>query len=252
MTQQAAFLKAILEAPDDDGPRLVYADWLDEHGDPNRATFIRIQCKLHRKGKGWVDARDPDYGPMLELERAHGETWLGAMPSLSGIRCWGFWRGFPSIQASTWADLRKHAPRIWEAAPVECVDLCRLTLTDARAMARWPLLGRIRRLSLNWLGQGGLPALTALLDSPHLVGLLDLNLKSCGISDAGAKVVAASPHLTGLESLYLDCNDIGNAGVRALARSPHLPRKLVLDIGRNDYGAAARAVLKKRFPRAHC
>jgi uncharacterized protein (TIGR02996 family) len=40
-----AFLQAILEAPDDDTPRLVFADWLDENGEPERAEFIRAQCR---------------------------------------------------------------------------------------------------------------------------------------------------------------------------------------------------------------
>jgi uncharacterized protein (TIGR02996 family) len=43
-TDRAAFLAAILDRPDDDLPRLVYADWLDEHGEPERAEFIRTQC----------------------------------------------------------------------------------------------------------------------------------------------------------------------------------------------------------------
>ncbi len=36
-----ALLKAILEAPDEDVPRLVYADWLQENGLGARADFIR-------------------------------------------------------------------------------------------------------------------------------------------------------------------------------------------------------------------
>src|SRR5262245_36899597 len=43
-----AFLQDILEHPDDDTPRLVYADWLDDHGDPERAEFIRVQCQIAR------------------------------------------------------------------------------------------------------------------------------------------------------------------------------------------------------------
>jgi len=43
---EAALFAAICDAPDDDAPRLIYADWLDEHGDPERAEFIRIQCRL--------------------------------------------------------------------------------------------------------------------------------------------------------------------------------------------------------------
>ena len=48
MTHDDAFLQAILESPDDDTPRLVYADWLDEHGQSDRAEFIRESCLLAR------------------------------------------------------------------------------------------------------------------------------------------------------------------------------------------------------------
>src|SRR5579883_2623623 len=48
MPDAEAFLAAILADPDADGPRLVYADWLDEHGDPDRAEFIRVQIALAR------------------------------------------------------------------------------------------------------------------------------------------------------------------------------------------------------------
>ena len=48
MRDREAFLSAILAHPDDDLPRLVFADWLDEHGDPARAEFIRLQCELAR------------------------------------------------------------------------------------------------------------------------------------------------------------------------------------------------------------
>jgi uncharacterized protein (TIGR02996 family) len=42
----AALLAAIRAAPDDDAPRLVYADSLDEYGQPERAEFIRVQIEL--------------------------------------------------------------------------------------------------------------------------------------------------------------------------------------------------------------
>jgi uncharacterized protein (TIGR02996 family) len=46
VTHDDAFLQAILESPDDDTPRLVYADWLDEYGETDRAEFIRVQIAL--------------------------------------------------------------------------------------------------------------------------------------------------------------------------------------------------------------
>ncbi len=44
MNDGELLLKAIVADPDDDVARLVYADWLDEHGDHDRAEFVRIQC----------------------------------------------------------------------------------------------------------------------------------------------------------------------------------------------------------------
>src|SRR5262249_46477877 len=49
---EAGLLRAIREAPDDDEPRLVYADWLDDHNEPPRAELIRVQCELARVGLG--------------------------------------------------------------------------------------------------------------------------------------------------------------------------------------------------------
>src|SRR4051812_40296621 len=48
MSDAPTLLAAIRAAPEDDAPRLVYADWLDEHGQPERAEFIRVQCELAR------------------------------------------------------------------------------------------------------------------------------------------------------------------------------------------------------------
>src|SRR5215203_4619487 len=94
MTDAPAFFRAIEANPDDDTPRLVYADWLDEHAatdaDRARAEFIRVQCEL---------ARDPLPDRQTELaarERelltAHGRAWVGRWHAeFSRL---GYWRGF--------------------------------------------------------------------------------------------------------------------------------------------------------------
>jgi uncharacterized protein (TIGR02996 family) len=68
MGDEGAFLQAIVKAPADDGPRLVYADWLDERGDGHRAAFLRADAALRYSDgcdpgylaalDGWVRARD--------------------------------------------------------------------------------------------------------------------------------------------------------------------------------------------------
>ncbi|VTT98929.1 Repeat-companion domain protein OS=Isosphaera pallida (strain ATCC 43644 / DSM 9630 / IS1B) GN=Isop_0537 PE=4 SV=1 [Gemmataceae bacterium] len=47
-----AFVEAIRRAPDDDTPRLVVADWLDERGEGERAELIRVQCEIARAKVG--------------------------------------------------------------------------------------------------------------------------------------------------------------------------------------------------------
>lgn len=48
MSDEEALLAAIAASPDEDTPRLVYADWLDEHDQPIRAEFIRVQIEVAR------------------------------------------------------------------------------------------------------------------------------------------------------------------------------------------------------------
>ena len=47
-TEELCFVRAINADPDDDTARLVYADWLEENGEDERAEFIRVQCELAR------------------------------------------------------------------------------------------------------------------------------------------------------------------------------------------------------------
>src|SRR5262245_17894644 len=74
MAHHQAFLPDIIANPDDDAPRLIYADWLEENGEPERAEFIRVQCELARLPRG--DDRRPT---LLARERrlfvTHGGTW---------------------------------------------------------------------------------------------------------------------------------------------------------------------------------
>jgi uncharacterized protein (TIGR02996 family) len=54
---------AVIANAEDDTPRLVYADWLDENGDPDRAAFIRTQVALWDKHPA-----DPDYVDLIERQ----------------------------------------------------------------------------------------------------------------------------------------------------------------------------------------
>src|SRR5262245_24158767 len=73
MRDEAAFLEAIREDPNDDAARLVYADWLDEQGD-SRCEYLRLEHQLSQTAQrlgelqrtiepGWLaDVRRPPPG----------------------------------------------------------------------------------------------------------------------------------------------------------------------------------------------
>ncbi len=50
MTHEEAFIASIIESPEDDVPRLIFADFLQEQEQPERAHFIRTQCELAKCG----------------------------------------------------------------------------------------------------------------------------------------------------------------------------------------------------------
>ena len=87
MSDAPALLAAIRAAPDDDAPRLVYADWLDEHGQPERAEFIRLQCELARANDPSLRRRE------AELLAAHHDAFAGPLLA-PGFR-FRFERGLP-------------------------------------------------------------------------------------------------------------------------------------------------------------
>src|SRR3954452_707004 len=120
MSDDNAFLRAILGQPDDDAPRLVYADWLEEHGDADRAEFIRLQCELARLPEG--DRR----GPALRkreaaLLRKHKKQWLAPLTQL--VEAGEFRRGFVE-RVKVWCDqFWVYAVALFDAAPVRDLQL---------------------------------------------------------------------------------------------------------------------------------
>src|SRR4051812_6279613 len=94
MVKNDDFLRALSTHPDDDGVRLVYADWLEENGNPERAEFIRAQIELNR-----YDPEDPARLPALSRQHTllykHNNAWRRELPPLPPNVEWGhFRRGF--------------------------------------------------------------------------------------------------------------------------------------------------------------
>jgi len=84
MSMRKAFIAAIANAPDDETPRLVFADWLEDNGDPERAEFIRLQCRLAAMDHFAPESKSAEFEkPGLELLRisAAGQQSENVLPA---------------------------------------------------------------------------------------------------------------------------------------------------------------------------
>jgi uncharacterized protein (TIGR02996 family) len=219
--QGEALLRAICEEPRDDQVRLIFADWLEDHGQPERAAFIRFQCQHPKWNSGHtmspdLSARDREFDPFKP-------AWEGEVFQPKGVQWWSGWfcRGFLGfVDFLTAKAFREHGEAVFNSSPVQQVHFTRATDRTLRTILPSPLLGRLANLVL--VGKMSDAAVARVAECPHLGRLESLSIWADGFGDAGAEALAASPHLGSLKKLSLSRHDIGDRGAMALAESPHL------------------------------
>src|SRR5262249_46661842 len=151
--------QAIVDDPDDDLPRLVYADWLEENGQPERAELIRLQCDPNR-----ADATPRG----RELVEKHRQAGLGALHPL--VQATGVERGLMRVAVSMRTFLTKvfqtSAPDLLRQARVSGLEMLGTT-KDWGKVASSPVLSAVHEL---WVAgtDVGRAALPALAKSPGL------------------------------------------------------------------------------------
>jgi len=269
MTEDEALLRAVLTAPDDDAPRLVYADWLDEHGDPARAAFIRTQIE--------IGCRPSSHARLVQLKqaestllRANREAWTAWVPGWAEARAFhrGFLEGIRAEAGDFIAgadEVRLRTPlmavqldgRQDRAAPVfltRALDGIRsLTLSVPVPAGAWehlaasPYLGKLRELNLNSKGPPG-ELVSALVGSTALPALRTLRLTWCTLGDEHSARLVGHPWVGRLRALDLRNNFITDEGGHALIESPHLERVQVLNLRGNPVADGRLAdALRRRF-----
>ena len=136
MSDRDALLRTILLHPAENTPRLVYADWLQEHGGEPRAEFIRdtrgnwphVYFLWDELAASIPTAKLAGYGREDETGLPR---WTFNLPHLWGKAVWD--RGFVAELHLPLAAFMEHAPALFRAHPIE-----RVTLTDRR-----PIIGRV-------------------------------------------------------------------------------------------------------------
>jgi uncharacterized protein (TIGR02996 family) len=215
MRDVTPFIRAILDHPDDDAPRLVLADFLEEGGSA-QGEFIRLQCERAR-----LDPGGSRYADVVrreqELVRAHGPAWLRPMHNLLEPE-----RAFPGLPL-------QHAE--FRRGLVEAVRV------DARAFLRHAdelmLLGPVREVCLVVMEDDAraaarLLAGLAALDCWPRVESLALRLWTW--TDAAVVRFLARAELPRLRELRLYGHQIGPPVVGPLLRWRGLPRLDRVDI----------------------
>jgi uncharacterized protein (TIGR02996 family) len=237
MTHDEAFLQAIRENPEDDGPRLVYADWLEEQGRPERAELVPVQCELAR-----LEPDAPRYPALCSRERElldrHGKEW--SKPLRRYARVFTFRRGFPDHATLPLDTFLRHADEIFAIAPLWHVKLREVkyrTTDRVPELADCLALARVSSLDLDTNNLGVGQART-LFSSPHVARLTALDLTNNSVGVSGTQALANSPHLSRLTRLHVGSNKVADNGLRALVESPMLARLRTLGLHGNGLSAA--------------
>ncbi len=210
MGMHEAFMADIRANPDD-APRLVYADWLDDHGDPDRAAFIRAQCRLASMGRYEPERYDLE-GEAERLLAANAKKWLKPLAKITTRVEWA--RGFPDRISLPADKFVKQGEEAFAAAPALREYRVLQAKDGWEKMLKCKTLARVRSLDAG-SHRLGLARVQALAKSPHVAGLTRLDLAFAEMR-GGYRDLAASPHLAGLREIDLRGNDLGDAGLEAI------------------------------------
>ncbi|MBN9521309.1 TIGR02996 domain-containing protein [bacterium] len=232
---EAALLNAIVANPDDDTPRLVYADWLDDHGQSPRAEFIRTQIELARLTDD--DPRRPALQAReAELLRANERSWApdnhlalffkwrrgfvavldpcarGVFGGDDGLKILAEFPTAEELQIGfcMWDEEFCHMPVLPNLRSFGVGGNVGITDTSIRRIGKWKTL---RRLRLN----GSQFTDTTLTHLAGLTNLRELDLSYTRVADDGLALLAS---LSQLEVLDLTRTGVTGRGLASLSKLP--------------------------------
>jgi uncharacterized protein (TIGR02996 family) len=258
MIRNEALLRSVIESPDDDTPRLVYADRFEENGEPERAEFIRVQCSLDKLPP------DEERCPMLrhrEAELLGRYGWAWAEELAPRIDEWLFRRGFVEGVQMRLETSAEEILSVLNLAPIRHIrDLSQLTGLELWTLYAFddnllaeilasPHLANLRTLILHHDRNGNVAdeeVIAAAMHSPYRSNLEELAVNVDGMWRGPPrkilKAIATSPYLRNLRRLNLsNAGDPGNhpemdvATIRALGESPNLQNLETLDLGQTSF-----------------
>jgi uncharacterized protein (TIGR02996 family) len=242
MIENEAFLATILEHPDEDAPRLVYADWLEEQGETDRAEFIRVQIELAK-----LDV-EPERRSDLELRESqlmrNKKKWLQPVFERIGkfteyAAEFGFCRGFVESARMRANRVAECADALFSTVPLRELKAYEFQAGGFDLLFACSHLDKLISLQLDrGPGPGAFPAefIKRLIDCPRLVQLRRLSLTDNGVGDREVEMLVPFLSLPSLRALDLSHNAITETGFAALFRGADFDHLQDLDLSHNGLG----------------
>jgi uncharacterized protein (TIGR02996 family) len=222
MTDRDALLRAIYEAPDDDAPRLIYADWLDENVDPRQAEFIRVQVEMAR-----LPISERKESPLFVREQElwrEIRRWRFLPVDWTRLGLESFQRGCVAHWHGTVADFVSGISSYWRFGPINKLRVefdqgLRVAVSRASEVANCPVFGR----------------------------LTEVMLFGSGLSDEWAISIARSPFASQWQYLHLAGPDLSDAVCDCLATSILARSNCKITLTSNAVTALGKANLENAF-----
>ncbi len=256
---QEALLAGIIEAPEDDARRLIYADYLEENDDEPRADYIRQSVELDRMEREFSPAYilyqtfssgdnialdQINWEPVepsvqrfktlrSNLDKAWGENgsaWVReAKLDTLGVSWLGGKRGFPEwCSISGPVKVTKCASDICSRTPLSSVTFSnKVSGHHLRAIVESGLLDRIQTIR-NF--REGANLLLYLLDTPATKTLQYCN----DLPNEELATLIDSPQFTSIRKLNLSDHTIDEETAERLIAAPHLKSVQELRFGENS------------------
>jgi uncharacterized protein (TIGR02996 family) len=175
MSDRDALLAAIRAHPDDDTPRLIFADFLDDAGETARAAFVRAQVEV---------ARSEPWDPVAVRARwqgadaLSGRAFAAELPPVKHPVAWDqlpFRRGFGyALRVTRAADWPEFAEWVFDREPVGALSFWSGTLDEWKRVAASPHVKRFRELTFH---NNPIEPLFALRDAPGITGVTDVRFE---------------------------------------------------------------------------
>jgi uncharacterized protein (TIGR02996 family) len=252
VSDESALLAAIRANPDEDTPRLVYADWLDEQGGASnavRAEHIRLQIERAHIDEDDLNpevvARRKELGARIgPIEKKYKKAWgaelTGKKGPLRGRDCFfHLRRGFPE-QAHAPADrLIAEGEALFRLAPITNLNVKALTPENLGPLLACPWLINVRELTLAGpYGEAPHPDWEALADCPHLKNLSYLWIARGKLSRHGGARIAAADPFPRLRNFMMSQDELGGAFVAGLFGGPAFGQLAEVYVHKSGLGTA--------------